>query len=47
MTAHAPALRLQVKVPKWCGQYVVGMDGYRDGVVGAKSKNLAGGAPYL
>ena len=39
--------RLQVKVPKWCGQYVVGMDGYRDGVVGAKSKNLAGGTPSL
>eukprot|EP00891_Asterochloris_glomerata_P007880 jgi/Astpho2/7880/e_gw1.00117.125.1_t len=34
--------KLQVKVPKWCGQYVVGMDGYRGGVVGAKSKNLAG-----
>ena len=39
--------RPQVKVPKWCGQYVVGMDGYRDGVVGAKSKNLAGGTPSL
>ncbi len=38
-------LHLQVKVPKWCGQYVVGMDGYRGGVVGAKSKNLAGGTP--
>ena len=29
-------------IPRWCGKWVVGMDGYKDGVVGAKSKNLAG-----
>jgi hypothetical protein len=29
-------------VPKWCGKWVVSMDEFEDGVVGAKSKNLAG-----
>lgn len=38
-----PKKALQVKVPKWCGKWVVGMDDYADGVVGAKSKNIAGG----
>ena len=34
--------KLQISIPKWCGKWVVSMDEYRDGVVGAKSKNLAG-----
>lgn len=38
---HTPAA-LKISVPKWCGKWVVGMDEYKDGVVGAKSKNLAG-----
>lgn len=29
-------------MPKWCGKWVVSMDEFEDGVVGAKSKNLAG-----
>lgn len=33
---------LVIEVPKWCGKWVVGMDEYKPGVVGAKSKNLAG-----
>ncbi|KAI3430517.1 hypothetical protein D9Q98_005110 [Chlorella vulgaris] len=33
---------IKVKIPKWCGKWVVGMDGFKDEVVGAKSKNLAG-----
>lgn len=37
-----PRRRLNVTVPRWCRKWVVGMDGYSDGVVGAKSKNLAG-----
>ena len=37
-----PKKALKVQVPKWCGQWVVGMDDYADGVVGAKSKNIAG-----
>ncbi|GIL92123.1 hypothetical protein Vretimale_14920 [Volvox reticuliferus] len=44
-TAHAAAARptkgLKIEVPTWCGRWVVGMDEYNDGVVGAKSKNLA------
>ncbi|GIL61955.1 hypothetical protein Vafri_16315 [Volvox africanus] len=43
--AHAAAARptkgLKIEVPTWCGRWVVGMDEYKDGVVGAKSKNLA------
>ena len=35
---------MTVKVPKWCGQWVVGMDDFKEGVVGAKSKNIAGTA---
>ena len=38
----APKEALKVKVPKWCGQWAVRMDEYKDGVVGAKSKNIAG-----
>lgn len=34
--------KLKISIPKWCGKWVVPMDEYRDGVVGAKSKNLAG-----
>ncbi|RMZ55539.1 hypothetical protein APUTEX25_000122 [Auxenochlorella protothecoides] len=28
--------------PKWCGKWVLGMDEFKQGVVGAKSNNLAG-----
>lgn len=38
----APRKKLSIKIPKWCGKWVVSMDEYKDGVVGAKSKNLAG-----
>ena len=34
--------KLEISIPKWCGKWVVPMDEFRDGVVGAKSKNLAG-----
>ena len=34
--------QMTVKVPKWCGKWVVGMDDFKEGVVGAKSKNIAG-----
>ncbi len=33
---------LVISIPTWSGKWVVGMDDYQDGVVGAKSKNLAG-----
>jgi len=36
--------QMTVKVPKWCGKWVVGMDDFKEGVVGAKSKNIAGNA---
>lgn len=39
-----PKRKIEVKVPEWCGKWVVSMDEFADGVVGAKSKNL-GGAP--
>lgn len=38
----APKRKIKVEVPRWCGQWVVGMDHFREGVVGAKSKNIAG-----
>lgn len=38
----APRKKLKVDIPRWCGKWVVGMDEFKDGVVGAKSKNLAG-----
>jgi len=34
--------KIRMEVPKWSGTWAVGMDAYKDGVVGAKSKNLAG-----
>lgn len=37
--------QMKVKVPKWCGKWVVGMDNFKEGVVGAKSKNIAGDHP--
>ena len=39
---HSLNTGLKISVPKWPGKWVVGMDEYKDGVVGAKSKNLAG-----
>jgi alpha-glucan,water dikinase len=39
--------KLRISIPKWCGKWVVSMDDYKDGVVGAKSKNLAGDQPGL
>lgn len=33
---------LKISVPKWPGKWVLGMDEYAAGVVGAKSRNLAG-----
>ncbi|PNW80482.1 hypothetical protein CHLRE_07g319300v5 [Chlamydomonas reinhardtii] len=41
-TVSKPTKGLKIEVPNWCGRWVVGMDEYKDGVVGAKSKNLAG-----
>jgi len=35
------APRLQLHTPSWCGQYAVGIGGFQDGVVGAKSKGIA------
>eukprot|EP00873_Tetraselmis_striata_P000762 jgi/Tetstr1/421026/TSEL_012071.t1 len=32
---------LKIDVPKWVGTYAVGMDAFKTGVVGAKSKNIA------
>jgi len=40
--ARAPRRRLSIKIARWCGRWAVGMDDFADGVVGAKSKNLAG-----
>lgn len=34
--------QMTVKVPKWCGKWVVSMDDFKEGIVGAKSKNIAG-----
>ena len=39
---RAPKAKIEVEVPQWNGQWVVTMDQYNDGVVGAKSKNIAG-----
>ena len=33
---------LRVERPTWCKRYAVGINEFKDGVVGAKSKNLAG-----
>ncbi|KAL4448876.1 hypothetical protein ABPG77_007593 [Micractinium sp. CCAP 211/92] len=40
--ASTKRTKLKVNIPRWCGKWVVGMDGFADDVVGAKSKNLAG-----
>lgn len=37
-----PKKSIKVEVPNWCGKWAVGMDAYKEGVVGAKSKNLSG-----
>ncbi|KAK9852315.1 hypothetical protein WJX84_008608 [Apatococcus fuscideae] len=37
-----PKHKMEVKVPEWCGKWVLPMDAFKDGVVGAKSKNIAG-----
>ena len=44
--AKQPKKAMKVAVPKWCGKWALGMDAYKDGVVGAKSKNIAG-KPWL
>ena len=36
-----PGPGANVVAPAWCGLWAVGMDAYADGVVGAKSRNLA------
>jgi len=36
-----PPLNLHISIPTWCNKWVVKMDEFRDGVVGAKSKNIA------
>ena len=36
-----PPLNLHISIPTWCDKWVVKMDEFRDGVVGAKSKNIA------
>ena len=42
---RAPKRKIEVEVPQWAGEWVVGMDQYREGLVGAKSKNIAGATP--
>lgn len=32
---------LRITIPKWCGKWAVGMDEFKEGVVGAKSRNIA------
>ncbi len=39
---RAPKQQIKVEVPQWAGSWVVTMDQYKDGLVGAKSKNIAG-----
>lgn len=36
-----PSAQLSIKIPSWSGKWVVGMNDFKDGVVGAKSKNIA------
>lgn len=36
-----PPAKINITIPKWCGKWVVGMDEFKDGVVGAKSRNIA------
>lgn len=45
--AKQPKKKMTVKVPKWCGKWVVSMDEFKEGVVGAKSKNIAGTHDHL
>ena len=42
---RASKQKIEVEVPQWAGQWVVSMDQYREGLVGAKSKNIAGVPP--
>lgn len=39
-TPGAPR-NLRISIPKWCGRWAVGVDEFKEGVVGAKSRNLA------
>jgi hypothetical protein len=39
--ASGAPVNLKITIPKWCGKWVVTMDEFKDGVVGAKSKNIA------
>lgn len=39
---HHHHKKLTMSVPAWSKQWAVQMDGFKDGIVGAKSKNLAG-----
>jgi hypothetical protein len=39
--ASGAPMNLKITIPKWCGKWVVTMDEFKDGVVGAKSKNIA------
>ena len=39
-SSSTPAMK-DVKPPKWCGKWAVSSDEFADGIVGAKSKNLA------
>lgn len=32
---------LRITIPKWCGKWAVGMGEFKEGVVGAKSRNIA------
>ena len=41
-TAPRPRKALELSAPKWGGRWAVGMDAFANGIVGAKSKNLAG-----
>lgn len=34
-------LNLTIDIPSWCGKWVLPMNEFKDGVVGAKSKNIA------
>ncbi|CAG9462085.1 unnamed protein product [Pedinophyceae sp. YPF-701] len=40
-TNGAPQRKITVSIPNWCGKWAVGVDRFADGVVGAKSKNIA------
>ena len=40
----APKRAIKVTIPRWNKRWVVAMDEFKEGVVGAKSNNLAGAA---